>query len=149
MKAFGFRPKLYTALKNYSKELFMADPVSYTHLANTSFAQGGIASVTNLAVDNFEKHIEDTMICLLYTSNQRTGQVLTFSVNTDYAYTGIRPDPTGTHLASLNSGIAVSYPHLYRHTTPQQPGDNLPFRYACPSTCPIHSRRTDLDPRCV
>ena len=30
--------------------------------ANTFFAQGGIASVTNLAVDNFEKHIEDTMI---------------------------------------------------------------------------------------
>lgn len=30
--------------------------------ANTSFAQGGVASVTNLAVDNFEKHIEDTMI---------------------------------------------------------------------------------------
>ena len=30
--------------------------------ANTYFAQGGIASVTNLAVDNFEKHIEDTII---------------------------------------------------------------------------------------
>ena len=30
--------------------------------ANTYFAQGGIASVTNLAVDNFDKHIEDTMI---------------------------------------------------------------------------------------
>ena len=30
--------------------------------ANTYFAQGGIASVTNLTVDNFEKHIEDTMI---------------------------------------------------------------------------------------
>ena len=30
--------------------------------ANTSFAQGGVASVTNLEVDNFEKHIEDTMI---------------------------------------------------------------------------------------
>jgi len=30
--------------------------------ANTFFAQGGVASVTNLAVDNFEKHIEDTMI---------------------------------------------------------------------------------------
>lgn len=30
--------------------------------ANTYFAQGGIASVTNLIVDNFEKHIEDTMI---------------------------------------------------------------------------------------
>ena len=30
--------------------------------ANTYFAQGGIASVTNLKVDNFDKHIEDTMI---------------------------------------------------------------------------------------
>src|SRR3712207_9275940 len=30
--------------------------------SNTYFAQGGIASVTNLAVDNFEKHIKDTMI---------------------------------------------------------------------------------------
>ena len=30
--------------------------------ANTFLAQGGVASVTNLAVDNFEKHIEDTMI---------------------------------------------------------------------------------------
>lgn len=30
--------------------------------ANTALAQGGVASVTNLAVDNFEKHIEDTMI---------------------------------------------------------------------------------------
>ena len=28
--------------------------------ANTAKAQGGIASVTNLLVDNFEKHIEDT-----------------------------------------------------------------------------------------
>ena len=30
--------------------------------ANTYFAQGGVASVTNLKVDNFDKHIEDTMI---------------------------------------------------------------------------------------
>lgn len=30
--------------------------------ANTNFAQGGIASVTNLEVDNFEKHIHDTMV---------------------------------------------------------------------------------------
>lgn len=30
--------------------------------ANTALAQGGVASVTNLSVDNFEKHIEDTMI---------------------------------------------------------------------------------------
>mgnify|MGYP002656615556 FL=1 len=30
--------------------------------ANTNFAQGGIASVTNLQVDNFEKHIHDTLV---------------------------------------------------------------------------------------
>ncbi|MCH5232141.1 MAG: L-aspartate oxidase [Muribaculaceae bacterium] len=30
--------------------------------ANTFYAQGGVASVTNLEVDNFSKHIEDTMI---------------------------------------------------------------------------------------
>ncbi len=30
--------------------------------ANTAKAQGGIAAVTNLEVDNFDKHIEDTMI---------------------------------------------------------------------------------------
>ena len=30
--------------------------------ANTALAQGGVASVTNLAVDNFDKHIEDTMV---------------------------------------------------------------------------------------
>lgn len=36
--------------------------------ANTKFAQGGVASVTNLKVDNFEKHIEDTMIAGDYIS---------------------------------------------------------------------------------
>ena len=30
--------------------------------ANTYYAQGGVASVTNLAVDNFDKHISDTMV---------------------------------------------------------------------------------------
>ena len=30
--------------------------------ANTALAQGGVASVTNLAVDDFEKHIHDTMV---------------------------------------------------------------------------------------
>ena len=38
--------------------------------ANTSFAQGGVASVTNLKVDNFEKHIEDTMIAGDYISDR-------------------------------------------------------------------------------
>ena len=39
--------------------------------ANTSFAQGGVASVTNLAVDNFDKHIEDTMIAGDFISDRR------------------------------------------------------------------------------
>ena len=30
--------------------------------ANTFFAQGGVSSVTNMLVDTFEKHIDDTMI---------------------------------------------------------------------------------------
>ena len=30
--------------------------------ANTYFAQGGVASVTNLLVDDFDKHIHDTMV---------------------------------------------------------------------------------------
>ena len=38
--------------------------------ANTYFAQGGVASVTNTLVDNFEKHIEDTMIAGDYISNR-------------------------------------------------------------------------------
>ena len=37
--------------------------------SNTSKAQGGIASVTNLLVDNFDKHIEDTMIAGDYISD--------------------------------------------------------------------------------
>ncbi|MDD4821325.1 MAG: L-aspartate oxidase [Bacteroidales bacterium] len=31
-------------------------------VANTYYAQGGVSSVTNMLVDNFEKHIKDTMI---------------------------------------------------------------------------------------
>ncbi len=37
--------------------------------ANTAKAQGGVASVTNLEVDNFEKHIKDTMIAGDYISD--------------------------------------------------------------------------------
>lgn len=37
--------------------------------ANTAKAQGGIASVTDLKVDNFEKHIRDTMIAGDYISD--------------------------------------------------------------------------------
>ncbi|MBP3227858.1 MAG: L-aspartate oxidase [Bacteroidaceae bacterium] len=37
--------------------------------ANTAKAQGGIASVTNLKVDDFEKHIEDTLVAGDYISD--------------------------------------------------------------------------------
>lgn len=39
--------------------------------ANTFYAQGGVASVTNMLVDNFEKHIEDTMIAGDWLSDRR------------------------------------------------------------------------------
>ena len=45
--------------------------------ANTSFAQGGVASVTNLELDNFDKHIEDTMIAGDFISDRAAvGQVV-------------------------------------------------------------------------
>lgn len=48
--------------------------------ANTSFAQGGVASVTNLEVDNFDKHIQDTMIAGDYISDyQAVKQVVTMA----------------------------------------------------------------------
>jgi len=39
-------------------------------IANTALAQGGVASVTNMDVDNFEKHIEDTMVAGDYLSDR-------------------------------------------------------------------------------
>lgn len=39
--------------------------------ANTSFAQGGIASVTNPQLDNFDKHIQDTMIAGDFISDRQ------------------------------------------------------------------------------
>lgn len=39
--------------------------------ANTAFAQGGIASVTDMEVDDFDKHIEDTMIAGDFVSDRR------------------------------------------------------------------------------
>ena len=39
--------------------------------ANTSFAQGGVASVTNLKLDTFDKHIADTIIAGDYISDRQ------------------------------------------------------------------------------
>ena len=39
--------------------------------ANTYFAQGGIASVTNKVVDNFEQHIHDTMVAGDWLSDEQ------------------------------------------------------------------------------
>lgn len=68
--------------------------------ANTAKAQGGIASVTNLKVDNFEKHIEDTMIAGDYISDIKAveqvvrnapdaiGDLVKWGVNFDKTETG-------------------------------------------------------------
>ena len=37
--------------------------------ANTALAQGGVASVTNLQVDDFDKHIHDTMVAGAWLSD--------------------------------------------------------------------------------
>ncbi len=39
--------------------------------ANTAFAQGGIASVTDMEMDDFDKHIEDTMIAGDFVSDRK------------------------------------------------------------------------------
>ena len=44
--------------------------------ANTYFAQGGIASVTNMITDNFEKHIEDTMIAGAWLSDRQAVEMV-------------------------------------------------------------------------
>ncbi|MCC8152949.1 MAG: L-aspartate oxidase [Tannerellaceae bacterium] len=68
--------------------------------ANTYFAQGGIASVTNLIVDNFDKHIEDTMIAgdwlsnreavkkVVYEAPQQIEELISWGVDFDKDETG-------------------------------------------------------------
>ena len=63
--------------------------------ANTALAQGGVASVTNLEVDDFEKHITDTMVAGDYLSDpeavrkvvteapEQIRQLLSWGVNFD------------------------------------------------------------------
>ncbi|MDR2041530.1 MAG: FAD-dependent oxidoreductase, partial [Tannerella sp.] len=50
------------ALKVAGKGLVALVCKSGLEEANTYFAQGGVASVTNFPSDNFDKHIEDTLI---------------------------------------------------------------------------------------
>ena len=46
--------------------------------ANTRFAQGGVASVTNLELDNFDKHIHDTIVAGDYVNDvEAVKQVVT------------------------------------------------------------------------
>ena len=51
--------------------------------ANTSFAQGGIASVTNLELDDFNKHIEDTMIAGDFISDRKAVEQVVKNAPTD------------------------------------------------------------------
>ena len=45
--------------------------------ANTSFAQGGVASVTNLKLDTFDKHIADTIIAGDFISDRHAVEQVT------------------------------------------------------------------------
>ncbi len=44
--------------------------------ANTAFAQGGVAAVTRLATDDFDKHINDTIIAGDFISNQKAVELV-------------------------------------------------------------------------
>jgi L-aspartate oxidase len=44
--------------------------------ANTALAQGGVASVTNLAVDDFDKHIHDTMVAGDWLSDPKAVEIV-------------------------------------------------------------------------
>ncbi|MDR3119530.1 MAG: L-aspartate oxidase [Mediterranea sp.] len=44
--------------------------------ANTYYAQGGIASVTNIPADNFDKHIEDTMVAGDWLSDRKAVEMV-------------------------------------------------------------------------
>lgn len=44
--------------------------------SNTDLAQGGVSSVTNLEVDNFEKHIHDTMVAGDWLSDQKAVELV-------------------------------------------------------------------------
>ena len=72
--------------------------------ANTSFAQGGVASVTNLAVDDFDKHIKDTMIAGDYISDRKAVEQLTALLRT------LRPDdPVLYDFALFGIGVGNRY----------------------------------------
>lgn len=84
--------------------------------ANTYFAQGGIASVTNLIVDNFDKHIEDTMIAGDWLSDrgavekvvrdapQQIKELISWGVDFDKDEKG-----TSTYIAKAATPNFVSY----------------------------------------
>ena len=60
--------------------------------ANTFFAQGGIASVTNTLVDNFDKHIEDTMIAGDWISGESGARGPRTNQRTDRLGSGLRQE---------------------------------------------------------
>lgn len=66
-----------------------------------------VAESSGECITGFQVNDSSMAITLHYKeiTSQRTEKELVFSVNTDYAYTGIRHDRTETSLASLESGI--------------------------------------------
>ncbi|MCD8183003.1 MAG: DUF4270 domain-containing protein [Bacteroides sp.] len=82
----------FNTQSNFKKE--------FPGLAFASEADG--TCITGFLVNDSSMSIN---LCYHEVGNQRIERTLTFRVNTEYAYTGIRHNRTGTPLATLQSGI--------------------------------------------
>lgn len=83
--------------------------------ANTALAQGGISSVTNPVLDNYEKHIQDTLIAgdgicdidavkkVVLNAPKEIEQLLEWGVDFDKARRVVRPSPRGRALGTPHS----------------------------------------------
>ena len=74
--------------------------------ANTYFAQGGVASVTDLLADNFDKHIHDTMVAGDWLSDPEAVEMVVRG-----APAQIREAPTtSTARAAIRSSASSTMP---------------------------------------
>ena len=87
--------------------------------ANTAKAQGGIASVTNLLVDDFNKHIHDTMVAGDWLSNPAAVEQVVRNAPKgieELVNWGVNFDMNRRIYATFNrEGISFPFPQLTVH----------------------------------